>query len=309
MLVAAAVFAPGPIGRVRNHIVRSAEMDIDAPTGGQPLDLASGSVPPAVRLAAVGDIGTGDREEQETADAMSAIPGHFDGLVLLGDNVYPSGDPARLPATVFTPFHDVLDDGTDLLAALGNHDVMHGNGDRQVAALGMPGHWYAWHHGPVLLIVLDSNQPDNPDQLAWLQKTLAAATEPWRIVAMHHPPYSAGYHGSSEAARDAFGPLFERFGVELVLAGHDHDYQRSKPIHGITYIVSGGGATTRPTSRASFTADSWSTQHFLDIDVWCNHLEVQAVGQDGLVYDTTTLDNPTGRTASACKLDGLTSPT
>jgi hypothetical protein len=106
---------------------------------------------------------------------------------------------------------------------------------------------------------------------------------------LHHPPYSAGCHGSSRQVRAAFALLFVSYDVHLVLAGHDHDYQRSTPIRGVTYVVSGAGAKTRPTSRASFTAVSWSMRHFLDLDVWSDRLEVSAVGQDGLVYDRFTL--------------------
>lgn len=83
-LVAVAVLGPGPIERTRDYFVRSLAMDVGPPTGGEPFDPPSGT-PPAVRLAAVGDIGTGDGEEQETADAIAAIPGRYDGLVLLGD--------------------------------------------------------------------------------------------------------------------------------------------------------------------------------------------------------------------------------
>ena len=161
---------------------------------------------------------------------------------------------------------------------------------------------YAVRVGELRLLACDTTIPGRDEgevDLEWLESTLDEDRDSPTIVAMHHPPYSAGYHGSSESVRNAFDPLFERFGVELVLTGRDPDYQRSKPINGITYIVSGGGATTRPTGRASFTAESWSMQHFLDIEVWCNRLEVQAVGQDGLVYDTTTLDNPSGGTRSA----------
>ena len=153
----------------------------------------------------------------------------------------------------------------------------------------MPGRWYAEHLGPVLFIGLDSTQPDDADQRAWLETTLAGATEPWRVVALHHPPYSAGYHGSQQAVRDAFEPLFAEYGVQLVLTGHDHDYQRSVPIDGVTYVVSGGAATLRPTGRADFTAVSWSDYHFLDIAVWADHLELRAIGQDGLVHDQVEL--------------------
>src|SRR5688572_28977977 len=84
------------------------------------------------------------RRERRTAAAMvTAGEGDpYDVLLLLGDNVYPSGDPTRLPETVFGPFQSVLDDGAKLLAILGNHDVMDGHADAQVAALGLPGRWY-----------------------------------------------------------------------------------------------------------------------------------------------------------------------
>jgi hypothetical protein len=55
-------------------------------------------------------------------------------------------------------------------------------------------------------------------------------SKPDSKVAMHHPPYLAGMRGSDLEVRDAFSPIFERYGVQVVLAGHDHDYQRSTAI-------------------------------------------------------------------------------
>ncbi len=247
--------------------------------------------PPTTRLAAIGDVGTGDDRERATTAAMDRVEGdlELDALLLLGDNVYPSGDPDRVAATVFRPLGPVLDGGTELVPVLGNHDVRHDNGDRQAAALGMPGRWYSTVVDDALIVALDSTRPQDPDQLAWLRAALEADSARWTIVIMHHPPYSAGYHGSSRDVRDAFSPLFERFGVDLVLSGHDHDYQRSEPIGGVTYVVSGGGAKTRRTGRADFTEVSWSTHHFVDLAVWPDRLELRAVDQDGREFDHTTL--------------------
>lgn len=149
----------------------------------------------------------------------------------------------------------------------------------------MPGRWYSWRSGPALVVVLDSTRPDDPEQLEWLERTVASTDATWRIAALHHPLYSSGWHGSATDVREAFQPIFEQYGVQLVLAGHDHDYQRSVPINGSTYVVSGAAARTRPTSRGDFTAVAWSTQHFVDIAIWADRLELQAVAQDGLVYD------------------------
>jgi hypothetical protein len=285
------VAAPDVLTRASDYVSAWVTKDVGAPTGGTVPERLSENDPPSVRLAAAGDVGTGSSAEQATADAM-ALAGTarpFDALLLLGDNVYPSGDPAKVQDVVLDPFAVTLDTGAELLAVLGNHDVMDDNGDDQAAALGMPGRWYARQLGPVLIIGLDSTRADDPAQTAWLDQTLAAATAPWKIVTMHHPMYSAGWHGSSEGVRAAFQPSFDRYGVQLVLAGHDHDYQRSRPINGVTYIVSGAGAKLRRTGRASFTEASWSALHFLDIAVWEDRMTVQAIGQDGLVYDSTTL--------------------
>lgn len=255
------------------------------PTAGQEL-----------HLALAGDVGhTGSRLDA-TAASVDRVDARqpFDGLVLLGDNVYREGDPDRLPDTVFRPFAGVLAHAP-LYAVLGNHDVMDGHGDAQVEALGMPGRWWARHLGDVLLVGLDSNTPDDPDQRAWLADTLAGATEPWRIVLLHHPPYSSGLHGSSLAARRAFSPLFERYGVQLVVSGHEHDYQRSRPIGGVTYLVTGGAATTRRTGEEDFTAASFSWHHFVELGVYPDHLALRAVGQDGRVADETTIErDPSG---------------
>jgi 3',5'-cyclic AMP phosphodiesterase CpdA len=247
--------------------------------------------PPELHLAVVGDIGYSNARLDATAAAITALDARqrVDALALLGDNVYPSGDPAKLADTVFTPFGDLLDDGADLYAVLGNHDVKEGHAAGQVAALGMPGRWWARHVGDVLLVGLDSTLVNDPDQLNWLEHTLASATERWRIVMVHHPPFSAGYQGSTGDVRRAFVPLFERYGVQLVLSGHDHDYQRSQPVNGVTYVVTGGAAETRRTGEDDFTAVSFSWHHFVELGVFPDRLELRAVNQDLRVADDAVL--------------------
>jgi len=243
---------------------------------------------PDVRIAAVGDVGEGEEEEWDTARAMTMLEqGNpaYDALLLLGDNVYPSGDPERLPDTVFRPFGDLLDGGPALYAILGNHDVAGGWGDEQIAALGMPGRWWTDAIGDVRLIGLDAYSLGDPEQMAFLERTLGEATEPWTIVAIHESPYSAGYQGSNLEVRDRYAPVFARGGVQLVLSGHDHDYQRSRPIDGVTYIVTGAGGLTRGTGEEWFTEVSWSVLHFLDINVFPDRMLVRAIDQEGRSFD------------------------
>jgi 3',5'-cyclic AMP phosphodiesterase CpdA len=243
---------------------------------------------PDVHLAAIGDMGDSGPRLDSVAAEMTRVadPQQFDALILLGDNVYPDGDPGRIPETVFEPFAGVLDQA-DLLAILGNHDVMDGNGPGQLEVLGMERYW-AWTQDDTLVIGLDSNDLDDA-QLAWLDRTLAGADETWRIVAIHHPPYSAGYQGSSLEVRDRVVPILRRHGVQLVLSGHDHDYQRSNELDGVTYVVSGAGSGTRRTGSRDFTAVSFAAPHFLDIAIYPDRLLLRPVTDEGEVGDSVEI--------------------
>ena len=142
--------------------------------------------------------------------------------------------------------------------------------------------------GDVLFIGLDSNRADEPEQ-GVARSDVPTRPRRWKIVAIHHSPYSAGYQGSSTSVRKNFVPLFERYGVQLVLSGHDHDYQRSKPINGVTYVVSGAAAGTRRTGSDSFTEISFSWHHFVDLNVFDDRIVLRAVNQDLRVADEATI--------------------
>jgi 3',5'-cyclic AMP phosphodiesterase CpdA len=300
-VVAVALLVVALVGLVyRDQIVRYATHLKGSPTETEAWAPFPAGDPPELHLALAGDVGDSGSRLRATAAAIAGLDADqpLDGLVLLGDNAYPAGDPARLADTVFTPFADVLDHAP-LFAVLGNHDVKRGHARAQVAALGMPGRWWSHDFGDVLLIGLDSTLVDDPDQRAWLDDTLAGATERWRIVVLHHPPYSAGYQGSSLDVRRAFAPLFERYGVQLVVSGHDHDYQRSEPIGGVTYVVSGGAAGTRRTGEEDFTAVSFSWHHFVELAVFRDRLVVRAVNQDQRVADEAVIGPAGGPPAAA----------
>ncbi len=260
---------------------------VPSPSGEVEASSRAATGAPVVRLAVAGDVGTGDVQVRRTAGAAAARGGSagWDALVLLGDNIYDDGNPSRAARSVLDPFDEVLRPGVPLLAALGNHDVDSGNGPAQLDALGQPGPWFARRLGPVLLVVLDSNRPEDPEQLAWLKQTLSQDDAPWTVAAMHHPMRSAGRHGSDEDVRRAFAPLFKEFDVQLALAGHDHDYQRSRVIDGTTYLVSGAAAKLRPAGSNADTVVSQSVRHFLDLSVYEDRLVVQAVDQSGSVFD------------------------
>lgn len=251
---------------------------------------------PMVRLAVTGDTGTGDAAARATARRI-AIEGRqrrYDGLLIAGDLIYDDGDSALLEERITGPFAPVLDQGTTLVPALGNHDYRDGEQHDILAGLGRTRAWYVERFGPVRVIVLDSNRVEAPQQTRWLRRVLAQhqASKGWTIALMHHPAYSAGKHGSDLRVRKAWSPLFAAADVPLVLAGHDHDYQRSKPQDGVTYVVSGGGAKLRETGRAHFTAVSTSKLHFLDLLFYRHRVIGRAIDQKGRLIDKFTLARP-----------------
>jgi len=265
---------------------------------GRPADVAGSPVPPvvdqpSVRIAIAGDTGTGDAAEDATARQM-ILQGQqdpYDALLLLGDLVYENGDADQVNRVVTEPFTPLIDRGAVLIPVLGNHDIASGEQQPILAALGRQNPWYVEQIGSVRIVVLDSNQVDEPAQTQWLRETLA---EPqpigtWTLAAMHHPAYSAGQHGSDLSVREAWGPLFAEARVPLVLAGHDHDYQRSTPQDGVTYVVSGAGAKLRPTGSGDFTAVSASTLHYLDLEVYDDRLAGRAIDQSGHLVDLFTI--------------------
>jgi hypothetical protein len=251
--------------------------------------------PPRVRIAVAGDIGHAGPSLDATGAAVARLgaPVPYDALLLLGDHAYPRGDPKQLDRTVFRPFAGVLDSGTPLLAVLGNHDVLDGHGDAQLHALGQPARWWARTFGDLLLVGLDSNPPVPDAQLEFLEHTLATTTARWRVVALHHPPYSAGYQGSHHATRDLFAPVFARHRVQLVLSAHDHDYQRSRPIDGVTYIVTGGAAQARFAGARSFTAVAYRVRHFVEVAVFADRLVVRGIDQQDRVFDEVVVKERT----------------
>jgi len=108
---------------------------------------------------------------------------------------------------------------------------------------------------------------------------LAAESARWRFVAFHTPIYSNGRHGSDYDYREYIEPTLAGGRVHAVFSGHDHNYQRSIPVHGVTYLVSGGAGGTRagqrspiPKWQASFAKET----HFLSVTVTADKAVIKA---------------------------------
>lgn len=249
-----------------------------------------GVTPTEIRFAAVGDIGDGNDVQRKVGARIAALHAErpIDVLLLLGDIIYPDGNGARYGAKFGDPWRVVLDAGIPMAAVLGNHDVQTRSGRDVVERFGMPSRYYSFRRGPVTFFALDTNRFDT-GQLEWLRAELQGADTPWRIPFMHAPAYSSGQHGSTNYVQRGLDPISREFDVPLVLAGHDHDYERTHPIGGTVYVVAGTGCCVRSVGRSDFTAVALSEPGVLLGEADGERLLLRFVGIDGGVLDEATL--------------------
>jgi 3',5'-cyclic AMP phosphodiesterase CpdA len=250
---------------------------------------------PLARLAVLGDSGTRDGQQAKVAAQVAAADKQgrpFDALLITGDLVYSKGDSKLTEASVVRPYAGTFTKA-EIIGCLGNHDIESGEGGEIMQRLGRPAPVYTQDVGPVKVLTLNSNRV-NSGQTQWLSQVLATPAPPntWVIPIMHHPPYSSSKHGSEMPVRRAWVPLFARYGVKLVLAGHDHDYERTNPQNGVTYVVSGGGgAELYNNGHSAFTAISAKKHHFVDLTVFSDRIEGKAIDDSGTTFDTFTIQH------------------
>ena len=257
-----------------------------APTLAQQVTLpqAKGSV----RFAIIGDSGTGERLQYETADRLRLAHGQFpfDFVLMMGDNIYGSKTPRDFEKKFELPYKPLLDQKVSFYASLGNHDVPE---EQQYKPFNMNGQrYYSFKKGNVRFFALDSNYMD-PDQLKWLTEQLQNSNDEWKIAFFHHPLCSsAAAHGSSLELRGILEPLFEKYGVQVVFSGHDHVYERMTPQNGISYFTEGSSGQLRrgDIRGAGFTAKFFDTDcAFMLVEITQNELLFQTVARTGETVD------------------------
>jgi len=252
-----------------------------------------------VSFAAIGDNGSGGRQAMAVATSMAETYAKrpYGNVILLGDISYYGNFADRYEDVFVRPMRPLLDAGVTFDLAIGNHDeglryseAGYDEIEAEVRMLDVPGRFYMQTYGPADVFLLDSSVPGlfgprSSEQLEWLDDTLASTTSKWRIVAMHHPPYSSGRHGSTPRAEERLVPILERHKVDLVLAGHDHHYERTVPLRGVTYVVSGGGCKTTKVGDSAFTAVSHRILQFLHIQIDGDRLVGTCIQPAGQVAD------------------------
>jgi len=208
--------------------------------------------PVPTRIWVLGDSGTQTTNQYAVRDAylQSAGSRHTDLWLMLGDNAYDSGTDADYQGAVFDAYPTVLRNSV-LWPTLGNHDTAQAtnfvdtypyfqiftlpkNAEAGGVASGTE-HYYSFDFGNIHFICLDSMTADRSPGGAmanWLRADLSSTVRDWTIAFWHHPPYSKGSHDSDVEVnlvemRENFLPILENGGVDLVLSGHSHSYERS----------------------------------------------------------------------------------
>lgn len=264
----------------------------------------SASTATTFSFAALGDSGVGAKAQFEVADRLAALAPDF--VLHTGDVIYPGGEATLYDPRFFKPYRETLR-RAPFFPSLGNHDAVTANGAPYLQTFHLPansspgkGRYYSFDWGNAHFIALDPvTSPFKPGsaQYAWLEQDLATTRATWKFVFFHYPPYSSGPHGSNLAVRAAWSPLFERYGVDIVFNGHDHDYERSVPIHdyvpnsqGVIYVVTGGGGSTLyPVGKSRWTAYADAIHHLVHVVISGNTLTLRAVRPDETVFDSLTL--------------------
>lgn len=244
----------------------------------------------SVRFAVIGDTGSGSEKQREVGSMM--IQSHtlfpFEFVLMMGDNMYGGEAPQDFEKKFAEPYRILLNNKVKFYATLGNHDeALQVNYEN----FNMNGkEYYRFKKGNVAFYSLNSNYMDKK-QVKWLEDELAADTSEWKICFFHHPPYSsAKKHGSDGQLREVVEPIFLKYGVNVVLTGHDHVYERLKPQKGIYYFVSGAGGKLRtgdlqqtsPLTEKSFDGD----MHFMLFEVAGDEMYFQAISRTGETIDS-----------------------
>lgn len=267
------------------------------------------------RFLVVGDSGMNNPAQYDVAQRMAREEADF--FLHTGDVVYPAGGVgaaiAEYDARFFRPYQAFLS-RIPAWPVVGNHDLygLFGQPFRENFTLpsnGAGGNleelYYSFEWGDAKFIALEGNTLFQSSatgiHMNWLSRELSRNTKKWVIVYLHPPLYSAGQHGSNPALQANLGPMLERYKVDLVLAGHEHNYERTAAIKaynldptypGLVHVTTGGGgAALRPITPNAQSVVTASVYHYLRFEVAGDELHGEAVDLQGAIVDRFTIHN------------------
>ena len=258
---------------------------------------------PAIRFAVIGDYGW---EGQPAADVAALVKQWSpDIVVTVGDNNYMEMSAENFDKNVgqyysdfIFPYSGKYGAGAKVnrfFPALGNHDWYTGSIQTYLDYFTLPGNerYYDFVKGSVHFFIIDSaeEEPDgidaNSSQAQWLRNKLSQSTAPWKLVFMHHAPYSSGNHSSVAIMRWPF----KEWGADAVIAGHDHHYERFY-VNGMTYLVNGLGGRSLYDMKATVSGSHYrynSDYGAMLVDATENVSTFKFITRKGTTLDTFTL--------------------
>ena len=272
------------------------------------------------RIWVIGDSGTTSSPKMDVYNAYLTRTGstHTDAWLMLGDNAYDSGTDSEFQVAVFDAYLELLRN-TVLWSCRGNHESDYGHDSvytdiHHFPTAGECGGiasatelYYSFDHGNIHLISLNTSGPGDIDDfpgnggmIDWLEADLQATDKDWIVAYMHHGPYTKGGHDSDleirhVKTRQYMTPLLERYGVDLVLAGHSHNYERSMLINGHHSNMTTGDSTSSnfvigvhgmDTGNGSTLGRVDASGNFLTSGASGSYEKPLATGAAGTVYST-----------------------
>lgn len=195
-----------------------------------------------------------------------------------------------------------------IIPTLGNHE---NNATNYYEEFALPGNhqWYYYDWGPTLRIIVLNDEAFasqiSGDEVTWLNNVLnSTPIGMWKIVMFHRNVYYSGGHAGATDLLQYWGPIFDKYHVDLVVQGHTHNYQRTKPMDntavvfsyrvGTMYVTAGGwGAPINSYVQQSYSAYGSDVYHFVSVNIYKNgslHLEAKDV--NGITFDSAWLYSP-----------------
>ncbi len=278
-----------------------------------------------VTFAVIGDYGDNTPGEEDVATMVAGWEPNF--VVTTGDNSYDSTDIDVNIGQYYSSFignyigsYGPGSAVNRFFPSLGNHDYSDGGGiNAYLNYFTLPGsgvassntsgneRYYDVVQGPVHIFVINcvSSEPDGTSSTStqgqWLQTQLAASTSPWKIVALHYPPYTSASHGPSVVMQWPY----KEWGATAVLAGHDHVYERIDK-DGLLYFTCGHGGrslygigTPDPDSQLFYNSAFGAmmvtaTNTSIKFESW-------SVAGGGTLVDSAEIVKPTAETTITCE--------
>ena len=251
----------------------------------------------SVRFAVFGDSGDGGVGQAAVRDRLQSLPA--DLILHTGDVAYETGTLDQFEQRFFRVYQRMLE-SVPIFPIAGNHEHYSTGAGPFLEVFDLPEngsefgreYWYSFDFGDVHFVGLDTEQL-GAEQEAWLDRDLSQSHRRWTVVYFHRPPFSAGYHGNAADVEQAFVPILQSHGVPIVFAGHEHSYERTRPIGGVTYVITGGGGKRlRAVGTSDSTVKSQSVLHLMEVEVHGPSMHVRAIDVSGTEIDAFDLVAP-----------------